>query len=129
MTDAEVEDSKILKNDCAEDILVDGALPKASTRQIEEAIPGSDPVKKRIAFLVPVAVVHNLIGNLNSGELKSSAEFSSLLAMPDVLCRGELHLLGSFIGETRTQVSLPGGTMLRGPVSYTHLTLPTKRIV
>ena len=102
------------KNDCAEDRLVDGALPKASTLRLEEAIPGTNPTKKRMAFLVPVAIVQHLLGELDSGELISSADIGSLLAMPDVLCRGELHLLGSFIGETRTQVSLPGGTKLRG---------------
>ena len=37
---------------------------------------------------------------------------------------GELHETGVQVG-----VVVGGGNIFRGPVSYTHLTLPTKRIV
>ena len=41
----------------------------------------------------------------------------------------EVGPVGDFQGFAGELVDFSGGTLLPGPVSYTHLTLPTKRIV
>ena len=99
-------------------MLYDGGI--AALTQARDALQRRDLVVKRTSLTKAISIISHLQSTLNMEEGRDVAQ--------------QLDSLYDYILERITTANVTGATepldqSIRLPVSYTHLTLPTKRIV